>query len=45
MKFVHAIGSAGGIALLWKTCMDVQILTSNLNRINALVFPNPLDTL
>lgn len=45
MKFVHAIGSADGIALLWKTCMDVRILTSNPNLINALVFSNPLDTL
>lgn len=45
MKFVHAIGSVDGIALLWKTCMDVRILTSNPNLINALVFSKPLDTL
>lgn len=36
--------SAGGIALLWKSDIDVRILVSNYNIINALIFSHPADT-
>lgn len=43
-EFVPATDSAGGIALLWKDTLDVRILVSNSNLINALVFSDPVDT-
>lgn len=43
-EFIPATGSAGGIALLWQDHLDVRILLSNPNFINALVFSDLADT-
>lgn len=39
-KSLGSSGSSGGIFLFWKIDVDVRILVSNFNLINALVFSN-----
>lgn len=42
---VPSMGSAGGILLMWKSHLNVQIITSSDMYISAMVVRDPLDTL
>lgn len=37
-EFIPTIGSSGVIDLLWKMFLDIRVLVSHTNLINALVF-------
>lgn len=39
--FVPASGASGGLALLWKSVIDLQIVTANANAILALILNDP----
>lgn len=42
--FVPAIGKVGGIALYWKSVVNLQVVFSNPNMINAMIFFEPSHT-
>lgn len=42
-EVIPAIGSSGGITLLWKNFMDVWVLVANNNLVNVLNFSDGSD--